>query len=428
MISRRVGGLSRAGFANDGEAFAFADVEAQAVHRLDGADPAFDQGAPGQREVLADVRELKDGGPFRPRDGIEAGDGYRWSGEDVVHVHRAAEGFGLDAGGAVQPVAADRCQGGFAVQAGIRGQGAARRERAAGGAVEQVRRHPLDGDERGLLCHVHARDSPEQAHGVGHPRVVVNVVHGPGFHGLACVHDHDVVGHSGHDAEVVRNHDDGGPGLLLRLVQHLEDLGLDGDVQCRRRLIGDQDARVVGDGDRDHDALAHAAGEFVREGFEPVLGAGDSHHGQEFDGAGFLGLLAHGGVVDGERFDDLGAHGEHRGEGRQRVLEDHREIVAAVLAHGLIAQSQQLAALEPDGPGDLRRRREEAHDGQGRDRFAGTRFTHDSQGAAGQQVEIDAPDGVHNAVFRIEADVQVTDGQDGVTGGVQPCHLQALHG
>ena len=180
------------------------------------------------------------------------------------------------------------------------------------------------------------------------------MVHGPGFHRLARVHDHDVVGHPGHHAEIVRDHDDGGAGLLLRLVQHLKDLGLDGDVQGRRRLIRDQDARVVGDGDRDHDALAHAAGEFVREGFQPVLGAGDSHHGQEVDGAGFLGFPAHGGVVDGERFDDLGAHGKHRCEGRQGVLEDHRELVAAVFAHGLIAQSEQLPALEPDGPGDLR--------------------------------------------------------------------------
>ena len=28
----------------------------------------------------------------------------------------------------------------------------------------------------------------------------------------------------------------------------------------------------------------------------------------------------------------------------------------------------------------------------------------------------------------VEADVQVADGQDGVAGGVQPCHAQALHG
>ena len=184
---------------------------------------------------------------------------------------------------------------------------------------------------------------PEQAHRVGHPGVVVDIVHRAGFHGLAGVHHHDVVGHAGHHAKVVRDHHDGGAGFLLRGVQHLEDLGLDGDVQGRRRLIRDEDPRVVGDGDGDHHALAHAAGEFVREGLQPVLRAGDAHHGQELDGAGFLGLLAHGGVVDGQRFDDLGAHGVHGRQGGQRVLEDHGQVVAAVCAHGLVAEPQQFA-------------------------------------------------------------------------------------
>ena len=54
---------------------------------------------------------------------VEAGDGHWRGGEDTVHIHRPAQGFGLDAGGAVQSVAADGRQGGFAVQAGLRGQG-----------------------------------------------------------------------------------------------------------------------------------------------------------------------------------------------------------------------------------------------------------------------------------------------------------------
>ena len=45
---------------------------------------------------------------------------------------------------------------------------------------------------------------------------------------------------------------------------HLEDLGLHGDVERRRRLVGDQHLGVVGDRHRDHHALAHAAGELVR--------------------------------------------------------------------------------------------------------------------------------------------------------------------
>ena len=38
-----------------------------------------------------------------------------------------------------------------------------------------------------------------------------------------------------------------------------------GHVERRRRLVGDQQARVAGDGHRDHHALVHAAGELVRK-------------------------------------------------------------------------------------------------------------------------------------------------------------------
>ena len=47
-------------------------------------------------------------------------------------------------------------------------------------------------------------------------------------------------------------------------LDHLEDLGLHGDVECRGRLVGDQHIGVVGDRHGDHHALAHATRELVR--------------------------------------------------------------------------------------------------------------------------------------------------------------------
>lgn len=146
----------------------------------------------------------------------------------------------------------------------------------------------------------------------------------------------------------MRDHDDGGPGFLLRGVKDFQHLRLDGDVQRRRGFIGDEHPRIVGDRNGDHDALAHTAREFVREGFEPVLGTRDAHHPQKFDGAGFFGLFAHGGVVDRERLDDLVADrvdGRQRGE---RILEHHSDVIAAVLAHGFVAQAQEFLAFESD--------------------------------------------------------------------------------
>ena len=49
-----------------------------------------------------------------------------------------------------------------------------------------------------------------------------------------------VVGHLGHDAQVVRDHDRRPSELALEPLDQLEDLRLDGHVQRRRRLVGDQ--------------------------------------------------------------------------------------------------------------------------------------------------------------------------------------------
>jgi hypothetical protein len=45
-------------------------------------------------------------------------------------------------------------------------------------------------------------------------------------------------------------------------VQHLR---LHGDVERRRRLVGDQELRIAGDRHRDHHPLRHAAGQLVRK-------------------------------------------------------------------------------------------------------------------------------------------------------------------
>jgi hypothetical protein len=44
--------------------------------------------------------------------------------------------------------------------------------------------------------------------------------------------------------------------LALQRLQELEDLRLDGDVERGRRLVGDQQVRLVGERHGDHDALA----------------------------------------------------------------------------------------------------------------------------------------------------------------------------
>ena len=72
---------------------------------------------------------------------------------------------------------------------------------------------------------------------------------------------------------------------LLDPVDELEDLRLHGDVERRRRLVGDQDVRVVHERHRDHRALAHAARELVRVVARAAPRIRDADRLEQLDGA-----------------------------------------------------------------------------------------------------------------------------------------------
>ena len=78
-----------------------------------------------------------------------------------------------------------------------------------------------------------------------------------------------------------------------QILHQLEDLRLDGHVERGGRLVGDDQLRIAGKPDRDHHALAHAAGELMRILIEPALGVGDADQLQQLDGAGARLLLVH---------------------------------------------------------------------------------------------------------------------------------------
>jgi hypothetical protein len=95
------------------------------------------------------------------------------------------------------------------------------------------------------------------------------------LHDPAGVHDCDPVGHVGDDAEVMSDEDQAHMPFLLQISEESHDLRLHRDVQCSRRLVGDQDGRVQRDRHSDHDALPHTSGELMREGLDALPGSGD---------------------------------------------------------------------------------------------------------------------------------------------------------
>ncbi|MEI9889136.1 MAG: hypothetical protein WDN08_22050 [Rhizomicrobium sp.] len=122
-------------------------------------------------------------------------------------------------------------------------------------------------------------------------RLVEDVVDRAGFDDVALAHHRDAVGDAGDHSHVVADQDDGGLQLDLQVAHDLQDLRLHRDVERGGRLVGDQEVGTAHRRHRDHDALAHAAGELVRILLHPALGLGDAHQFEHLDGA-LLGLVA----------------------------------------------------------------------------------------------------------------------------------------
>ncbi len=171
------------------------------------------------------------------------------------------------------------------LRAALEGVGAARAEGAA--AVEVEQRGRRAGDLRQPLAAAAGRSAvsePEQAPGVGVLGVVEDLVERSLLDDPPRVHHQHPVGDLGDDAEVVGDEDRRQAALAVEPLEQGQDLRLDGDVERRRRLVGDQHLGLERQRHRDHRPLAHAAGEFVRVGVDPLLGVGDPDRVEHLDG------------------------------------------------------------------------------------------------------------------------------------------------
>ena len=211
-------------------------------------------------------------------------------------------------------------------------------------------------------------------------------------------HDHPLAG-LGHHAEIMGDQDDRRAGARLQLDEELEDLRLDGDVERRRRLVGDQEARIAGERHRDHHPLAHASRELVRIIVEALFGIGDAHEPQHPRR-----LVARqapvGARVNAQRLGDLLADPQERIEARHRLLEDHGDAIAPDRSHRLIVERREILPVEQDrAPDDARDLlRQEPHHRQRRDALAAAGFADDAERLAGRDLETHAVDRARHPV------------------------------
>ena len=105
------------------------------------------------------------------------------------------------------------------------------------------------------------------------------------------------------------------------------------------------------------------------------------------------------------QLDDLGnlvAHREHGVEGRHGVLENHRDFLAAHLAHFLGTHFEQILVLEEDFARDhlAGRRGDEAHHAEGGGGLAGAGLAHEADGLSALEAQIDAVDRLEDGFIR----------------------------
>ena len=251
----------------------------------------------------------------------------------------------------------------------------------------------------------------DQAAGVGMLRIGQHLVDRRFLDLAAGIHDDDPLGHFRNRAHVVCNQDDGGVGLLLKLFQQIENLRLHGDVERRRRLVGDQHLRLAGQRHGDHYALAHAARKLMRIFVDAFFRRRNADRPEHFDGPVVRFPPAEA-LVQADGFADLVADRVNRVERGHRFLEDHRDVVSAHVAHPRLGGVEQVLAGQPDRAlGDpARRHRHQPHDGERGHALAAAGFTDDAERPAGRQFEAQSVDDPGDrAVLEVELDRQALD-------------------
>ena len=224
--------LAAAGLADDAERLAAVEREADVVHGLDGRDLLLEDDPARDREVLRQVLDLEK----------LVRHSYNASVANAARILSASRAFVASSrkhACTCVGMHARRDELGQLLLAAIEDIRAARVEPAAAGRRQQRRRLAGNLDEP-VDVGLESRQRAEQAPRVRVQRMLEELVDRRLLGHPRRVHDDDLVGDLGDDAEVVGDHDDRGAVVVLELVHQLEDLRLRRHVESRRRLVGDE--------------------------------------------------------------------------------------------------------------------------------------------------------------------------------------------
>ncbi len=182
--------------------------------------------------------------------------------------------------------------------------------------------------------------------------------------------------------------------FALQVGHELEDLRLNGHVQGRGGLVGDEQVRLAGQRHGDHHPLTLTARKAVRIFVQPSLGLWHLYQFEQLHGP-VARRFAHQAQMQLERLHQLLAYGEHRVQARHGLLKDHGDARTAHFLQRLLLGFQErdfrpAAGAQRDGAvgvhGGIR---QQAQDGEPGDALAGAGFPHQADRLARADLEGD---------------------------------------
>jgi len=136
----------------------------------------------------------------------------------------------------------------------------------------------------------------------------------------------------------------------------------------------------------------------------------NADHSQQFSGA-LPGQRSTHAKMNLNRLGELAANGEHRVQRGHGLLENHGHLTSTHLAHRLLVQSQQIAALKQHLATDdtAGRRHDESHQAERTDRLAAARLSHQCHRLPGVHIIGDSVHGPYCSALAHKIGLQVTD-------------------
>ena len=243
------------------------------------------------------------------------------------------------------------------------------------------------------------------------------------FDQFTGVHDADALRQTCHHTQIVSNEQDRHAALGLQLRQQIENLRLHGDIQGGRWLVGNQQFRLAGQGDGDHHPLLHATRQLERIFIEPPRRISNADLLEQFLAAR-PGRFAAQREMARQHFGNLLPHRQHRIQAGGWLLENHRDLAAAVGSHRHFRQGQQIRTVITHAAAEhATRRRQQTQDALRRHRLAATGLPQQGKGLSPRNAERHAIDRTQRLAPGLETEAQVINFQQGSGCGLHQAAL-----